>query len=310
MSDKPLPEEFVQLVRDVWGTKGQAWLARFAGERQEICERWGLTLGEPFALSYNYVTRAIRNTNGQPVVLKMGVPSDEFRCEVASLEYYGGRGCVSALQTDYKRCAVLLPHIFPGEMLKPLSFQNDDKATEIAASIMRQLHAVPVQSGLHSWPTVADWGRDLVNPVHPSPHIPSDVRDHAAKLYVELCESSGPAVLLHGDLHHENILLGPNGYIAIDAKGVWGEPEYEAGALLRNPGPDIARAPDLKAVLARRLDILADETGYDRQRMKDWAFAQAVQSVVWSCEEAENAEAANHLTEWAESALTCAYALR
>ena len=90
----------------------------------------------------------------------------------------------------------------------------------------------------------------------------------------------------HGDLHHENILRAERGqWLAIDPKGVLGEPAYEAGALLRNPIYSMMEWPDLAAIQSRRLDILAEELGIARRRLQDWAVAQAVLSAWWSYED-------------------------
>ena len=60
--------------------------------------------------------------------------------------------------------------------------------------------------------------------------------ERAQRLYVGLCASQTSTRLLHGDLHHYNILRdGDRGWVAIDPKGVVGEVEYEIGAALRNP---------------------------------------------------------------------------
>jgi len=69
--------------------------------------------------------------------------------------------------------------------------------------------------------------------------------------------------------------------LAIDPKGVVGEREYELGAFLRNPIPDIATAMDTKKVLSNRIDLLVDLLGFDRERIIDWGFAQAVLATVW-----------------------------
>ena len=76
-----------------------------------------------------------------------------------------------------------------------------------------------------------------------------------------------PPVVLHGDLHHFNILAAERQpWLAIDPKGVVGEPVYETGALLRNPWPDLLSLPDPGRILARRVDQLAEELGFDRAR--------------------------------------------
>ncbi len=93
-------------------------------------------------------------------------------------------------------------------------------------------------------------------------------------------------VLLHGDLHHDNILAAEREpWLAIDPKGIVGEPAYEVGALLRNPLPGLLARPEPGRVLARRIEQLAAELGFDRARIRGWALAQAVLSAWWSYED-------------------------
>jgi streptomycin 6-kinase len=90
-------------------------------------------------------------------------------------------------------------------------------------------------------------------------------------------------VLLHGDLHHFNILAAERQpWLAIDPKGVVGEPAYEIGALLRNPTDEVVFDPQVQA---RRIDLLTAELGLDRQRVIGWGIAQAVLSGWWSYED-------------------------
>ena len=85
--------------------------------------------------------------------------------------------------------------------------------------------------------------------------------------------------MLHGDLHHFNILRSDaHGWLAIDAKGVVGEPAYETGALLRNPMPAVLDLPDPARVLRRRADALCEALDLDVARVYGWAYAQAVLS--------------------------------
>ena len=93
----------------------------------------------------------------------------------------------------------------------------------------------------------------------------------------------GEPVVLHGDLHHYNILSAVREpWLAIDPKGVVGEAEYEVGALLRNHLLSTVRPERL---LARRVDQLTDELGFERQRIVGWGLAQAVLSAWWSFED-------------------------
>ena len=90
--------------------------------------------------------------------------------------------------------------------------------------------------------------------------------------------------MLHSDLHHDNALSTHDGsYVAIDPKGVLGEPCYDVGAFLRNPFGFLENESPHK-MMARRVDMIVEQLGFDRQRVLGWSFAQAVLSAVW-CDE-------------------------
>jgi streptomycin 6-kinase len=113
--------------------------------------------------------------------------------------------------------------------------------------------------------------------------------DQAERLFAELLSSAAAQVLLHGDLHHFNILSAERSpWLAIDPKGVIGEPAYEAGALLRNPFPKLLDLDDPGRLLSRRVSILAEALDLDARRIRGWAVAQAVLAAVWSIEDDES----------------------
>ena len=104
----------------------------------------------------------------------------------------------------------------------------------------------------------------------------------------ELLATSTESVVLHGDLHHDNILQSGDGWKAIDPHGLTGEPCYEVGALLRNPIANLERLP---AVFERRIDILTAELGFSTERIRQWSFVQAVLSAWWFYEDGSPHEA-------------------
>jgi streptomycin 6-kinase len=214
--------------------------------------------------------------------VKRGRPGDpELRTEALTLAAWGGDGAVALLEADVDgRGELVLERVMPGTQLAALA--DDDEATRIAAGVMRRLWRPP-PPGL---PTVEDWGAGFARhrAAHGGGSGPLDpaLFSRAERLFGELCASQAAPVLLHGDLHHFNVLQGAD-WIAIDPKGVVGEPCYEPGALLRNPVPELPS----RARTARRLDLLASELGFPRERLRDWAFAQAVLSAVWHVEDGD-----------------------
>lgn len=107
-----------------------------------------------------------------------------------------------------------------------------------------------------------------------------------AEFTTEIDALSGEQVLLHGDLHHFNILSSRrNSWLAIDPKGVIGEREYEICALMRNPGPQLFTAMNTEQVILRRLDQIVEYTGFDRERILLWSIVNAVLTAWWCIED-------------------------
>jgi streptomycin 6-kinase len=158
-----------------------------------------------------------------------------------------------------------------------LSQTPDEEATRIAGELMLKIRTQP----LDGFPTLHDWAKGFKQ------------QDRAEKIYRELLESQQEPVLLHGDLHHFNILQSRRGWLAIDPQGVIGEPAYEVGAFMRNP---LGRTLEVKA-LQRRLDILSELLRLDRDRLKGWSYSQAVLAACWSQEDGDG---------YAEHWLACA----
>jgi streptomycin 6-kinase len=291
-----IPDSFARTVADVHGEDGRRWLAQLPALLAECERRWSLTLDSPFALSYNYVAPATR-ADGTKVVLKAGVPGRELRTEIESLRLFDGRGSVALFDSDVELGAMVLERLQPGDTLDTVT--DDVAATAAAAQVMRDLWRPPPAQ--HTFPTVADWGlgfERLRRQFGDAPPFSPRLVDEAEELFASLSATSAAPMLLHGDLHHGNILSARRRpWLAIDPKGLVGEPAYEVGALLRNPRPALLAEPQPGAILARRIDQLSDELGFDRARVRGWALAQAVLSAWWSYED--------HGRGW-EFAITCA----
>jgi streptomycin 6-kinase len=276
-------------MANLHGETGRKWLVDLPALIAAYADKWSLTVLPPFEpLSYNYVAPAIR-AGGSEAVLKVGVPHPQLLTEIAALQIFGGDGIVQLLEADPTQGIFLVERLQPGTMLSTLS--DDKQATSIAGQVMRQLwKPAPAE---HNFPTVQKWAKGLERlrnhfdgGVGPFPH---HLVETAEAFFAELIASLAEPVLLHGDLHHFNILAARRQpWLAIDPKGVVGEAAYEVGALLRNPMPHLFSEPDLTRILARRLDQLAEELEFDRARLWRWGVAQAVLSAWWDVEDKTN----------------------
>jgi streptomycin 6-kinase len=283
-----LSDDFIRNASTFHGEEGLAWINQLPAILAHCEQRWSLSFASPFVYqtyAYHYIAPAIRG-DGTAVIVKIHAPTNEFTQEAEALRLFDGHGMVRLLDYDLNDKVLLLERLEPGIPLSEL--ENDDEATSHAATVMRQLWrpAPPV----HPFPSVIDWGRGFTRLRHyyigGNGPFPAALLQEAESLFAEMSVSMTENVLLHGDLHHENILLAERSpWLGIDPKGVIGEPAYETGALLRNRLPNSLDAPQAVRVLSRRIDQLAEQLNFDRTRVRNWAMAQAVLSVWWTIED-------------------------
>lgn len=227
-------------------------LARIA---QDVAAEWGVELGPPFALSrFSYVAPA-----GDDAVLKVTPPEDdESDQEGDALVLWNGDGAVRLLRRDRGRRALLIERARPGGDISELP---EDEATAIAVAV-----------GLRLWQPAAEpfrWIGDHVprwlDQAERSEQEGRELIPLARDLYASL--EVGRATLVHGDFHHHNILHDGDRHLAIDAKAMLGEPEYDVPSFLCNP---LSYTMTLD-VTERRLGAFA-AAGLDEGRMRAWAL--------------------------------------
>lgn len=90
----------------------------------------------------------------------------------------------------------------------------------------------------------------------------------------DLLKTSPESVFLHGDLHHMNILLHGENWLAIDPKGLYGDPAFEAAAYIRNPISSIGDAIDLPRLLTGRIEFSSKLMNVDPKRIWAWSLAE------------------------------------
>jgi streptomycin 6-kinase len=283
-----LPADFTNRIVGAFGDDGAKWLRQFPETFEHYVQHWSLTPFPHFEpLSYNFVAPAIRQIGfTEEVVLKLGVPNPELTSEIEALRLFDGRGAVRLLEADAKGGALLLERIKPGEPL--VEMEDDEKATEIAAQVMQQLwRPLPDLRGLR---TIEDWARGLMRLQKHydggTGPFPKKLVEAAEILFAYLIVSTDSPVVLHGDLHHWNILSSQrDSWLALDPKGVLGDPAFEVAAWMHNPFDSLHNWPDLSQVLSRRLDQFSEILGIDRQRLHQWSLAQSVLSAWWCIED-------------------------
>jgi len=279
-------DEFIYNVKR-HGEKGKMWLAKIPEIIKEYEKKWSLHVLSPYNLTYNYVAPVVQS-NGDKAVIKIGMPwENEFLNEIDALKVFNGDAVSKLLKADKKDYVMLIQQIQPGVPLSTL--EDDDKATEILASIMQKMQK-PLPEN-NSFITIYEWTRNLREYPQQATHaIPQEIAKEGISLFDYLIQSSQQAVLTHGDLHHDNVLSsGDSNWIAIDPKGIAAEPLYDVAALIRNPYKKVRvlHNAELENLFSRRIRILSRELDADPKRIQKWCLAQTILSGVWSADTKE-----------------------
>ena len=239
--------------------------------------RWRLRPDGDVVTTPTSTLMAVRTDDGAAAVLKVAHHDEEVRGAdlLVALE---GRGAATVLRRD--RVAVLLERATgPRDLVSMVGAGDDDEATRILCGVAERLHAEtdrvlalaepPPLIELEVWFRHLFGHADELGPVH---------RAGAALAHRRLAEQRRP-VVLHGDIHHGNVLdFGERGWLAIDPKGLLGDAEFDVCNLLCNPSHEHALLPGR---LERQFAVVIESTGFDPRRLRDWLVAWCALSSTW-----------------------------
>ncbi|MFI4936169.1 MAG: aminoglycoside phosphotransferase family protein [Caulobacterales bacterium] len=259
------------------------------GAMAPLMTRWGLTPDGPApVLRYQGDTPtgavAFVRRGEERLVLKLLTPGSDEAQSAAVLTHWDGQGAVRLVEAV--EGAILMERAAPGEDLaEHVRAGRDDEATLILCEVVAKLRRpAPAEGGyrrIEDWGAGFDRNRDRAIALG----IEARLIDHAAEVFDTLAATQGEPILLHGDLHHYNIVRDERrGWLAIDPKGVLGEAAYETGALIRNPIEDFALCARAD-IVERRARLIAERLGYDYQRVVGWAFAQWMLADLWAIQD-------------------------
>jgi streptomycin 6-kinase len=272
-------------ILELHGEYGAQWLAQLPALIDECAGRWSLEVLPPFPVeSYSYVAPAVR-ANGEPVVLKVGVPGRELTCQIEALQYWNGSGICRLLEADARRGFLLMERVLPGQSLKTIP--DDEQVTRVAIEVMQRLWKPAPER--HTFPSVSEWTGDLqklrARFKGGTGPFPAALVERAERQFAELMDGGSPCMLIHGDMNWGNILRGQREpWLVIDPKGVVGDPLYDAATFLNDPPENLTR-PELKRLLAQRVAQIAETLGVERGRVKGWAQAHCILAGYWTYED-------------------------
>ncbi len=280
-----LPKEFAQNTLDLCGEEGEQWLNSLPQTIKEIEGDWSLRAEKCYSnLSYNFVAPCAC-ADGSEAVLKIGLPLDnpEISGEARFLQMANGNGAVKLLKIDESRRAILLERLTPGKNLKEIYLGDESKAVEAAIKTLREIIKEPPANS--AFRQLEDWFDNFFEKA-PKTNFPSEFTNKALEFFKELNFASKQKFLIHGDLHHENILSATREpFLAIDPKGIIGDIGYEVGVFLNNHLWWLASEPDLREKLNDAVRRFSEAFEIEQPDLRKWAYAQLALSAWWTFDE-------------------------
>ncbi len=287
-----LPEKKRLAIAAEFGVDGERWIAHYPALIDKYRRAWGLefTSMASSGLPINVILFAHRGSDR--VVLKVGCPHPEQKTELIALRTYQGRNCVRVLDWDEESDAYLMECILPGDKLREVDSELDRSAIRI--SLIGDL-PVQIDEPISGIPDYGGWRSRAFDEftgiagTYPELHT-YITRSHL--LFKEILAEHEANYLLHGDLHHENILLDEHrGWLAIDPKGVIGPRLMECGRFLHNfiedEIPDVehleeAKESQIEIVLQQRLQTFHEMLGFTMRELAAATFVDLALSSCWT----------------------------
>jgi streptomycin 6-kinase len=228
-------------------------------------------MGEPFGGGVASVVVAPAVTaEGEDVVLKVQQPHRESEHEATALELWAGEGAIRLLDHDPEGHALLLERCLPGTRLAAV---GADAALDVFVGLLPRLWK-PAGPPFRPLADEAAWWIRSLEATWERADRPFERRllDAGLDALRELPPTQGEQVLLHQDLHGDNVLSAQREpWLAIDPKPLAGEREFGVAPIVRSFELGHSR----RAVLGR-LDRLTSELGLDRERARGWAIGQTL----------------------------------
>jgi streptomycin 6-kinase len=239
----------------------------------EYLQRWRLTPdGDPISTHSSRLLPVRRGD--EPAMLKISHVDEERRGPYI-MRWWDGVGAARVLEFDGD--AVLLERATGTRSLNAVAKAGDDDgATRILCGAVAKLHE-PRRAPLpdHLIPLTI-WFQELA----PAAERFGGILRLSDVIARELLAEPQDQIPLHGDIHHDNVLdFGERGWLAIDPKGLYGERGFDYANIFTNPvDSDLPTEP---GHLQRRLEIITEAAGMERERMLRWIVAWCGLSAAW-----------------------------
>lgn len=267
VSEVPIPAALSGLRRLPGGA---TWLENLPQLVGECLDFWSLRPGNPFPGSSLSLVLPVTREDGSDAVLKLQCPHRESAGEAKALEVWNGDGAVRLFASDQERHALLLERCVPGHSL---SAESAVTAIDILIGLLPRLWNKPAAGFVSLSEEAGHWMVELPKAWRRAGRpVSRRLIDLCLDLAMSLSNNQGDQVLLHQDLHADNVLSAEREpWLVIDPKPLVGEREFGVAPIVRSH--EFGHSNE--GVLWR-LDRLVRGLGLDRERALAWSFVSTL----------------------------------
>lgn len=264
------------------GEAGRKWLADLPGMVGSLARDWGLSLGGSLGGGTEACVIEAELPDGRAAVLKVAPPyRDPAARESQTLAAAQGRGYARLYAHDVGRGALLLERL--GPQLAELGWPAPRQVEALCETLRSAWRAPPDTSAFTTGAEkaaelsrfTAEIWEELGRPCSAAAveRAQAYARERAAAFV------PASAVLAHGDAHAWNALQAPggDGFRFVDPDGLFIEPAYDLGVVMREWAGDLMDGDPLERGRARCLQ-LSGLTGVDPRAIWQWGFMERVSS--------------------------------
>ena len=210
------------------------------------------------------------------VILKILININGFDNEILALKLFQGEHFCKLYEYSFEDNVYLMERIVPAHTLYESASRNERIRT--AGEIFIGLHKTDLPD--RTFPTYSEWfeaGKEGTKKRKDCEEL-FPYLESAEQMLTDICKKYSRNLLLHGDLHHENILKNVNGgYTVTDPKGVIGDPVFDLSRFILDEfRDDLTSEP--KDVVIDFVQKLGDGVGIPCEILLRCLF---IETVIW-----------------------------
>lgn len=209
------------------------------------------------------------------VILKVLI-NNGFDKEILACKLFQGENFCKIYEYSLEDQVYIMERIMPADTLYESAPRND--RIKIVGRIFKGLHKTDIPDS--AFPTYSEWfeaGKESTKNRKDCEELYQHLYS-AERMLADINQKYSRNFLLHGDLHHENILKNENGsYTVIDPKGVIGDPVFDLSRFILDEfRDDLTSEP--KDVIIDFVQKLGDNVGIPCEILLRCLY---IETVIW-----------------------------